>query len=236
MINDLSDQQALSNLSDYNQANLNTAIPGEVIKYDRKNQTVDVKIHFTEWLKTEEDVEEQEWSELSAVPLMAQQTDKGNISITFPVKKGDIVFIMFAQRSLDEWSQTEGNQKITPKDLRIHDPSDAVAFLGPGTAKRKLPESSSHDDNLVINVSGTQIIVTPDGTVSIVGNRLNIGSESASTAIARGDNTESRLSAIEGKINDILSVALVASGQILPPVPPILPGASVSSGKAFTND
>ena len=230
----LTEQESMSRLFDANLANLNTAIPAEVVKYDRLKQTVDVKINFSEYLQTEEDTEELLWPELSEVPIATPQANGGQVSITMPVKPGDIVYLIFSQRSLDEWWQTEGRQKITPQDLRMHDGSDAVAILGPGTAKRKLPANASHDDNLVISVSDTRIIVKPDGTVTIEGSRLNIGSDSASTSVV----VDKSLLGLGSWTSDATILINVMGGilGLIPATYPPLITPSITSSKAYTND
>lgn len=52
----------------------------------------------------------------------------GGYSLTFPVRAGDECLLVFSARCLDGWWQSGGVQ--IPPDLRLHDLSDAVAYVG----------------------------------------------------------------------------------------------------------
>jgi len=51
----------------------------------------------------------------------------GGYAITFPLIKGDDVFLSFAERSIDEW-KAQGNPDIDPQSKRRFDLADATAY------------------------------------------------------------------------------------------------------------
>jgi hypothetical protein len=63
---------------------------------------------------------------ITNVPV--QFPSAGGFSLTFPVKKGDEVLLVFGERSIDTWQQSGGIQQ--PLDRRKHDYTDAIAIIG----------------------------------------------------------------------------------------------------------
>ena len=183
MTQELTAQESIDRLFDWRLSRLNTAIPAEVIKYDSARQTVDVRVHFTENIETDAGVEQHKWPELSDVPVVFTRSSDGSASITVPIKSGDLVLLVFAQRSIDEWFDTDGKRDVTPRDLRMHDASDAFAIPGIGTGKRVLPGPAVDPDSIVIRANNSRVIVKPDGTVVIEAGITEIGAIGASTPV-----------------------------------------------------
>lgn len=52
----------------------------------------------------------------------------GKYRITFPIKRGDLVLLVFSDRSLDKWLQVGG--ELDPGDDRQHNINDAIALPG----------------------------------------------------------------------------------------------------------
>lgn len=70
------------------------------------------------------------------VPVMFMRG--GGVAITHPIKKGDECIVQFADRSIDGWYQS-GGQQVT-NDGRMHDLSDGFAFFAPMSQASKLTD------------------------------------------------------------------------------------------------
>lgn len=114
----------------------------------------------------------------------------GGCSLTFPVEPGDECMLVFSSRALDGWWQSGGAQP--PIDLRSHDLSDAVAFVGLTSSARPLTNISttstqlrSDDGGTVIDLQPrTRVITLTGSTIAIQGNLTVTG-----TVVAAGNVT-----------------------------------------------
>jgi len=104
-------------------AEMNVGMPAEVVKYDHTKQTVDVKPHFKKKYK---DGKKEEPPVIYNVPLQIFRSGKS--FITVPIDKGDIVWLSFANRSMEKW---KGKGEVhDPEDTRMFSMSDCVAYPG----------------------------------------------------------------------------------------------------------
>lgn len=106
------------------------------------------------------------WVELPIlikVPVMFPMA--GDFAITFPVKKGDEVLIIFAARCIDQWWLNGGVQ--IQSYLRFHDLHDGFALLGPMSKPRVLPNINT-DSLQIRNKDGSAYIeLTKDGAINL---------------------------------------------------------------------
>jgi predicted transcriptional regulator len=86
--------------------------------------------------------------------------------LTFPVKAGDEVLIVFASRCIDSWWQSGGVQ--VPIEERMHDLSDGFAILSPTSQPKKLSSVSTSNAQLRTESGGTYIEVTPNGKIRLI--------------------------------------------------------------------
>ena len=100
---------------------LKVSMPGEIVKYDHKKQKADVRPHFK---RKYNDGEIQSSPIIYNVPVWHPRAGKAFIHV--PVKKGDVVQLIFSDRSLEKWLST--GKEGYPDDTRMHHISDAVAF------------------------------------------------------------------------------------------------------------
>ena len=100
------------------------AMPGVVVTYNVATQRASIQPS----LKSElEDGSTQTLPIISNVPVLFPRT--ANAWITLPVKPGDRVVLLFADRSLDKWSKSP-ELTVDPGETRKHDLSDAIAIPG----------------------------------------------------------------------------------------------------------
>ena len=82
-----------------------------------------------------------------------------------PLKNGDTGFLIFSQRSLDDWLVQGGNVEV--KSTRMNSLSDAVFY--PGLYPFDNPVPVSNNDNLFINNGKMSIELFPSGKLRITG-------------------------------------------------------------------
>ena len=129
-------------------ANLHVSMPGRIETYDNATQ----KATVTPLLQTRTvalDGEEilDTLPKLQDVPVVFQRA--GDFFMSFPLKKGDHVLLVFQDRSIDQWATTAGGV-TDPVDFRTHDLSDAVAIPGLYPFEKAL--SDALDDRLALGV------------------------------------------------------------------------------------
>ena len=102
---------------------LNTALPGEVVKYDADTGKAEVRalirMKYTDGTILTPPV-------IPNVPILLPRTQ--GASLTLPIAPGDPVLLVFAQRSIDRWLSEGG--EVDAGDARTHAMSDAFAIPG----------------------------------------------------------------------------------------------------------
>lgn len=92
---------------------------------------------------------------INRVPVLHPRTSSAIVRL--PVKKGDLVTLVFADRSLENWIAGNGEAK-DPLDSRMHHLNDAYAILG-GYPEQK-PLTANNPNALEIQVeSGTKLTI-----------------------------------------------------------------------------
>lgn len=108
-------------------AELRVGLPAVVESYDAATQLADVKPQVKDTVENEDgSITQVPVPVIVGVPV--QMPGAGGMRITFPVRKGDTVWLCFGDRSIDAWLSAGGD--TAPADLRRHNLTDAVAFLG----------------------------------------------------------------------------------------------------------
>ncbi len=151
-------------------ADLHTALPGKIVKYDESTQKADVQPLIKERYTDESGA--QQSRELPVIPSVPVQfPGAGGYRITFPVAVGDTGLIMFAEASLDKWLVSGGT--VDPADERRHDLTDAVFLPGLrdfGHALTSAPTDRAtfgKDDGLQIHVDGSKIRIGSNSPIEL---------------------------------------------------------------------
>ncbi|RAL23047.1 hypothetical protein DL240_09175 [Lujinxingia litoralis] len=163
-------------------ARVHTSLPGVIESYDATTQTAEVRIPIR-FSRRDPDTGERvpyEPPPLPNVPIAWPAGGGGAYSDTWPLQRGDEVWLSFAERSVDEWLLTEG-ELVTPADVRRFSLSDAVAT--PVRSRGQLPGDAVASDARVIR-----------------GEKVRIGHAEATEALAIAKHVETRLNAIEDYI------------------------------------
>jgi hypothetical protein len=159
------------------QFELHTAMPGQITAiYDdgqTKRQFADVRPCLRRALPTEEDapqpLAEEELPILPRVPIGYVQG--GGWFISVPLKVGDFVTVIFAERSIDRWLATarkSSQAAVSTGDLGMHTLDGAIALpLGPAPIGELLEGVSA--TQLVIGKSGGGILISLSDTLVQLG-------------------------------------------------------------------
>jgi hypothetical protein len=104
---------------------------------------------------------------LQNVPIIFPSGNSGMLSM--PVKAGDIVLLVFSERSIDNFLYSDGSKPVDPEDYRTHNYSDAFCIAGLNPFSKAL---GIHPENTVLKMnSGTgkevKISLTPSGDLII---------------------------------------------------------------------
>jgi len=234
--------ELIRNAIDYRLAEVHTSIPGRVEKINASNQTVDVKPLIKRQLAYPDGSEITE--SLPIIPRVPLQYPRaGRFFITWPIKAGDLVELVFTEASRDNFKAGSGNE-VEPDDFRRFDLSDAYAM--PGAYPESKAIRNFDADNLRLGVDGgATIVIKEDGNVSVIPSGAgfgHIGAENGAEPIALGNKTDTRFNALENAVINMASTinANVAVANSIPlhaaypqtPVVPPLPGSSVGSTKS----
>lgn len=118
--------EALRRVVDSRLSDVNTALPGEVVRYDAGAEVVDVRPMIRRAVPDEDG--ETVLEDLPVIPSVpVSWPAAGGCAITFPISVGDHVQILFNQRDLDHY-RASGGDLSDPGVLSTHGLSGAVAL------------------------------------------------------------------------------------------------------------
>lgn len=150
------------------QSKMWTSLPGVVTRVDLVKQTVEVQPTI-QGVMTDRNNEASNVNMpiLADVPIVWPRA--GGFALTFPVKVGDEVLVVFASRAIDSWWQSGG---IGPQiEARMHDLSDGFAILAPTSQPKKLPNVKASAVQLRNESGNAYIEITEDGDINLVSPR-----------------------------------------------------------------
>lgn len=103
---------------------VNTTMPGTIVKYDAKKGLASIRPSFKRFYEGDTKA-----TDLPIIPSVPVWTMGGVDSwLRIPLKKGDPVLLVFAQRSLEAWH--ERGDQVDPVDNRKFSLNDAIALAG----------------------------------------------------------------------------------------------------------
>jgi hypothetical protein len=163
---------------------IRSAMPGRVESYDSATQRANV-LPLLRGRRQNPDGSVAAFSRpvVNSVPVLMPQG--AGFQIKLPITKGDVVLIVFCDRSLDIWKSKGG--EVDPVDLRQHHLSDAVAIPCLRDPAAAVPTS--------------KIEIQSDGTVLL-------GGSAASHPLIFGDD----FSSSSGAFNALLQAIATAVG------------------------
>jgi hypothetical protein len=157
------------------------ALPGRVEAYDSNTQRAAVKPLLQGLLRNADgSTTSTSIGVLNEVPVLMLQG--GGVQVKLPVAKGDIVLLVFCDRSLDIWKAKGG--EVDPVDLRQHHLSDAVAIpcLRDPTAAPTAKIEIQPDGTVLLGGAATHPLIFGDD-FSAVGGAFDTLVKAISTAV-----------------------------------------------------
>lgn len=179
--------------------NIHTMLPAKIESYDPATQVCSAtpllgSIRY----QTDGTYRKQLRSVIEDIPVVFPRNS--DFFLTFPLKQGDLVMLVFCMNSLDNFFEPDGqntdprNQNL-PDDPRMHDISDPVAM--PGFYPPSLAIQDIDTENMAIGKDngGTQIKIKPEGGLDITfdnGTSLSVGAaKDGDATLTVGDGSAS---------------------------------------------
>lgn len=187
-------------------ADLHTAMPGKVEKVSSDGQRVDVLPQLKRAVSDGEGGYVIE--DLPVIPNVPVAFPRaGGFFVSFPIARGDMVLLVFAERSVKAWMRQ--GQAVDPGDRRMHPFDGAIAIPGVYPNNSPLDDASSTD--MVMGKDGEtspKIVLKPSGDIV-----LNGGTKK----VARVDDTAKADTAMATWMSQVESGIAGAGGA--PPTP-----------------
>jgi hypothetical protein len=140
---------ALGDLDAKRMGDVHTSIPGRVETYDRTTQRASVQPLLQRSYRGEEGERIVETLPvIHDVPVVFPGSGD-DYSDTWPISRGDIVWLQFAEASIDKWLHVGGGI-VDPRDDRRFNMNDAVAFPGLRDFRHPVPAAGIHATARVI--------------------------------------------------------------------------------------
>lgn len=241
---------------------LHTSMPGKIVKYDNTTMLADVQPMLARTYVDEEgnDVN-YDYPVITDVPI---QFPRGaGFFVSFPLTAGDLVWLSFSQRSMDNYLESDGKtgtvggtanngstdssypqtplSGVDPQDGRRHHISDAVAFPCGNTVKNKIPGAQASATNMVVGLeSGACTInIKPDGGMWITqdgSKTIQLGSSSTGDYMALASLVNTRFSNLESLFNShIHPVITPLGGSTTPTTTPLVGATSTASARVLVD-
>lgn len=153
---------------------VHTSLPGRIESYDSSSQKADIKPLIKNVLVPVDGPEiVEELPVLPDVPVIFPRS--GRFFISLDLQPGDMVLLVFIERSIDRWSQGQGDD-TNPIDLRRFSLADAVAIPGLFPFPRALHSSSTDGvklgedavNGIRLEIAGGKLSVTKNGLPVVV--------------------------------------------------------------------
>lgn len=110
---------------------------GSVVSYNRASQTAVIQlIQRHSYIDENGERQTERPAPLLDVPVMFPGS--GPVSITWDINSGDVVLVLFAERSMDGWYHG-GQADVDSGDDRRHSMSDAIAIPGLRSSQSPIP-------------------------------------------------------------------------------------------------
>ena len=163
LLNDI--EEVIRTAMDGRQVSMWTALPGIVKSVDFSKMTCTVQPAIMGAIVDQNNVATSvNLPLLVDVPIVFPSA--GGFTITFPLKSGDEVLVVFSSRCIDAWWQSGGVQQAM--EARMHDLSDGFAIPGPRSVP-KVPSGVSTTGCQIRNDAGTTYVeISGNGKIKLV--------------------------------------------------------------------
>jgi hypothetical protein len=210
------------------------SMPGKVqkVNFADGSTTIDVQpLLFDTILDNSDNPEIQELQTITDIPVMSFRT--ANFFLHFPIEIGDNVILICLDRSINELVETSGESPISPRLTAIHQLTDCVAFPMSFSNLSPMPEMPAGEILLAHKDQSVELRIKDNGEVVLKGDKVFLGADAGTIAVADAIKTNSRLTALETHASSHVH-ATAATGPPVPGTPPFSAGGGdVSSAKVF---
>lgn len=181
---------------------LHVGLPARVESFDASKGTVDVRpVLMRRFIHADATETVDSIPVIEEVPI--GYPGGGGWSLTFPLAVGDVVYLAFSERSLDQWKLAPLGDTIDPGDARRHHLSDAIAIARLHTPESPPAALSAANLRLGRDDRSAELELAPDGAVTLRATTLNLGGPAAFGSGVRGEPLEILLTAIGTAIGEI---------------------------------
>lgn len=205
--------EVIQNFIDANAIEWRTSIPGIIESFDRNTSTCQVRIPIlSSFIDDDGESVEETIPPIENVPVSYPGGSAGGFKLTFtwPLEKGDPVTVMFADRSIDKFMDSDG-EDVDPVDLRRFDLSDAYVvplMFGPHS---KRPDQPVDEDGFVIGLdNGTQIFIGDQC--------IGLNSKNAADRASLDSKVQDELARIKGELDQVATLLDAITGVYANPV------------------
>ena len=175
--------------TEFRLADVHTCMPAQVTQYNPARNTVDVTPCLQTVVRNADGTESVEAPpNLVEVPVLFPRG--GGYYVAWPLEPGDTVLLVFAERSIDDWS-ISGGTGVRPEPPRKHDWADAIAIPGVAPALQAIAGLNA-TDMFIGQESGLARIQIEGATGTIVVNAeaIDLGGAGGSFVARVGDQVE----------------------------------------------
>jgi len=177
-------------------SSVHTALPGRVETYDADKQEADIK-PLVRRLITDSDGNDivESIPVIPDVPIVFPRG--GGYHLTFPIKSGDHVLLVFNESSIDNFMGGSGAE-VSPDNFNRFDLSDPVAYAGFYPEAKSLSDSDP-DDMTLGKDDGVVIHIKDDGTI-------NLGSKDPADHLSLASIVNSEFERIDAELASLKSL------------------------------
>lgn len=194
------------------------ALPGVVVSYDPATQSATVRpcVRFKRVLESGEE-EAYQPPAIGGVPVGFYNGGNTTYSITFPIEPGDLILIVFLDRSIEEYldaASATAAADVTPSDNRRFSLQDCYAIPIGRPFKAAIPSGDIKADALRIN-AGNAYIEVKNAEVVVDATTIKLGASA----------TEALLKSTFGSFfnSHTHNITVASLGVPTPTLPPTVP-------------
>lgn len=177
-----SDAEALKTALRRSQIGLRVAIPGRVQSFDPNTQQVTVVPTIRKYVTIDGVQTTVEIPPIIKVPLVFPYAQTLGFALTLPISPGDMVLLVVADRSIDNWTEFSGIQNpVETVEPRAHDLTDSLAIVGAVPEPLALPnyqtnalELRNQDRSMRVTMTDNAIEIAAGSTVLTINRDGNI--------------------------------------------------------------
>jgi len=216
-------EELLRTAIEYYLEEVHTSMPGRITEFDPVEQRAEVQPMVNRLIETEEGDElEEPFPPITDVPIIFPRTK--NFVVTFPIEVGDLVLLLFTERSIDKWLSSDAKTPVptNPDDFFRHDLSQAVAI--PGLYPFGRPVTNFDNEALTIGADGSTI-------VRVKKDLIELGAKGSTDQVPRESKVQTELSALQTNLSSLVTAfnahvhptAALGLPSIPTPVPSSIP-------------